>query len=167
MSAFRELVRDCGHYGERRTMHHCRAEAPHEPRARPVVGKPDEIDDVLDHREAGADREPGDDRVELVADAVHPEERHDCEALDRLLDPRRDEPAIIREANRKRVEQAAADRPRQHGRESAHRQQDDDLAKAHQLERVEPVEHGKQHQDGDDCEAPMRGLDQKCLHRAT
>ena len=72
--ALGKLVRDGGEDGERRAVHDRGAEAAHQPGAGAVIGEEDQIDDVLDDREAGADREAGDDRVELVADAVEAEE---------------------------------------------------------------------------------------------
>ena len=74
--ALGEFVRGCGEHGERRAVHHRGSEAAHQPRARAVIGQVDQIEDVLDNRKTGADGEPGNDRVELVADAVHAEE-HD------------------------------------------------------------------------------------------
>ena len=78
--ALGELVRDGGEDGERRPVHHGGAEAAHQPGAGAVVGEDGQIDDVLDDREAGADGEAGDDRVELVADAVEAEEQDDDRA---------------------------------------------------------------------------------------
>ena len=159
--ALRELMRDRGHDGERRAVHHRGAEAADQPGARAISGEAKEVDDVLDHGEAGADRESGDHRVELEADAVHPEEHDDHRALDRFLDPRGDEAAVDGEADRQRVEQASAHRPGEQSGDRTQAEQGQDFPEAHQLERVEPVEHREQNQDGDECEAPVCTLDQE------
>ena len=96
--ALGELVRDRGEEGERGSVHHRRAKPADDPRTRTIIGEAHQVDDVLEDRETGADGETRDDRVELVADAVEAEEGDDDHALDRLLDPRRDEAAVAVES---------------------------------------------------------------------
>ena len=141
--ALGELVRDRGEKRERGPVHHRCAEPADHPGTRSVIGKAQQIDDVLDDRETGADGEAGNDGVELVADAVEAEEEDDGEALDRLLDPRRDKAAVDRKADRQPVEEDPADRVSGKGRDSSDHQQQEDLAQAHQLECVEPHEHAE------------------------
>ena len=162
--ALGELVRDGGEERERGAVHHRCAKPAHDPRARAIIGEAQQIDDVLEDRETGADGEAGDDRVELVADAVEAEESDDDHPLDRLLDPRRDEAAVAVEADRQRVEEAAGDRVSGERADAAEHEQQQDLAQPHQLERVEPDEDGEKDQDGNKRESPMRGLRQQLRH---
>jgi hypothetical protein len=152
-------MRGRGEDGERHPVHHRRAEPAHEPRARAIFRQAHEVDDVLDDREAGPDGKARDDRVELEADAVQSEQPDDDEALDRLLDPRRDEAAVIGKADRQRIEQAAADRIGSDGGDAPEREQQQNLAQTHQLERVEPDEDRQQDENRRERKRPMGGLD--------
>ena len=61
----------------------------------PASGTIFEVVEVLDQRESGADGEAEDRRVDQEADAVRADQRDDDEALQELLDDRRD---VAREA---------------------------------------------------------------------
>ena len=80
--------------------------------------------------------------------------------LDRFLDPRGDEAAVIRETDRQSIEHPAADRVSGERAHAPEQQKQQDLPQAHQLERVEPGEHREQDEHGNEREAPMGGLGQ-------
>ena len=64
--------------------------------------------EVLDEREAGADGEAEDRRVDEEADAVRADQRDDDERLQELLDDRRDVAREVREVD---AEQRRATQP--------------------------------------------------------
>ena len=138
-----------------RAVHDRGAEAAHHPRAGAVIREMRQIEDILDHRKTGADGEAGNDRVELVADAVEPEQADDDDRLQRFLDPRRDEPAVDVESRSAACRASAADRVSGDRADAAEQEQAAGLPQAHQLERVEPDEDREQHQHRHQRERPV------------
>ena len=118
-----------------RAVHDRCAETAHDPHRRRKLGEADEVKDVLDDRETGADREAHDDRVERQSDPVDPEQPDDDDGLQRLLDPGRGEPAVIAETDRKRVEEVSAQRIGGDRSNAADKQKSDRLPEADELER--------------------------------
>ena len=74
----------------RAAVHDRRAEAAHDPRPDAGVGNLVQIEEVLDHREAGADGEAEDRGVDEETDAMRADQHHDDHALQRT--PRRRAP---------------------------------------------------------------------------
>ena len=145
-------------------MHDGGAETTHQPGADAVLRVRHQVEDVLNHREAGADGESGNDRVELVADPVETEEQDHDQHLDDFFDPRRHEAAVDGEADRQPVEEYAAHGISGGGANPSEDEQQQDLAQPHQLECVEPDEDGEKDQNRDEGEPPMRGFGQQLRH---
>ena len=77
----------------RAAVHDRRAEAAHDPGADAGIGNQLLVVDVLDNREAGADGEAEDRRVDEEADPMRADQRNDDEPLAELLDDRTDDSA--------------------------------------------------------------------------
>ena len=109
------VVRSClehrgphhGKDGGGAAVHDRRAEAAHDPRADARVLHDLQEVDVLDQRESRADGEAEDRRVDEKSDAMGANQSDDDEALQELLDDRRDVARVAREVDVQKVEHAA------------------------------------------------------------
>ena len=71
----------------------------------PASGHLVQIVEVLDQRESGADGEAEDRRIDQEADAMRADQRDDDEALQQLLDDRRDVARVAGEIDAEQAEQ--------------------------------------------------------------
>ena len=131
-----------GEDGGRAAVHDGRAEAAHEPGAKARVRRHRQVVEVLDQREAGADRQTEDRGVDEEADAVRADERDDHQRLQAFFDQRR---AVARvEMEIEALEERAVDEIGDAGDRHAAEHRHHHPAQAHQLVAVEKHERPKE-----------------------
>ena len=94
----------------RAAVHDRGAEAAHDPRPHAGVGNLLQVEEVLDDREAGADREAEDRRIDEEADAMRADQDDDDQALQQLLDDGPDVARVAGELDAEQAEQPAVER---------------------------------------------------------
>ena len=137
----RALDSSQAHHREQRgrsAVHERGAEAAHDPGAHARLGSEVQVVQVLGQREARADGEAVDRRVDEEADAVHAYQCEDDQALEQLFGQRRDVAREREQADVESAEQEGVQRiahHRHHGADADHR---DDGRRREQLVAVEP-----------------------------
>ncbi len=130
--------------GGRPAVHHGGAEAAHDPRPGARIRREVQVQEVLDHRESRADREPEDRGIDQESDPVCTHQQRDDQCLEELLDDGGSVAREGRELDRAGAKELAIDEIGRPGRQRARADHQHDGAQLHELVAVQEQQGGQE-----------------------